>query len=145
MRPFAKLVFYTFTSQCLKVLASPSTWRNDVSPSDNGMSHYSLLLFHHLIASFSLFPAATIVIPSVRTKGGLADILSSVDPDWPVVFTVRIPVTPLIFFALIEWADCHSFNSKYPTTVWAHVLLTNHKSDKVWFAILSQVLAFLLL
>lgn len=70
-----------------------------MSPSDNGMSSHSLCLFHHLIASFFFFllVVAVIVIPAVRTAGGLADISSSMDTDWPVVFTVGIFVTPSTF------------------------------------------------
>lgn len=56
-----------------------------MSPSNNGMSSHSLRLFHHLIASFILAPTAVavIVIPAVRTEGGLADISSFSDTDWP--------------------------------------------------------------
>lgn len=81
-----------------------------MSPNDNGMSSHSLRLFHHLIASFFLSPVAVtvIVIPAVRTEGGLADISSSMDTDWPVVFTVGILVTPHLFWlTLTERTDCH--------------------------------------
>lgn len=39
------------------------------------------ILIHHLFASFFLFAVAVIVIPSVRTSGGLSHISSSVCAD----------------------------------------------------------------
>lgn len=122
-----KVIPCTFICQCLKVLVWPSTRRNDMSPSDNGVSSHSLRLFHHLIASFFFpSPVAVIVIPAVRTEGGLADISSSMDTDWPVVFTVGIFVTPSSFglhclreqiVIICKW-DCTSTHTSNESQVW---------------------------
>ena len=135
-RTLVKGLLYTFIFQCLEVVVWPSTQRNDTSPNDNDMSSHSLRLFHHLVASFFLFPSVAvtvIVIPTVRTQGGLADISSSMDTDWPVVFTVGVFVTPhLSWLVLTERTDCRylqipedciSRNTSEKNELW----------QKVWF------------
>lgn len=53
----------------------------------------SLISLHHP----SPPPSSSAIIPAVETKGGLANISSVMNTDWPVVFTVSIFVTPSSF------------------------------------------------
>lgn len=136
-RAFIKLLLCTFISQCLKVLVWPPAWRNDASPSDNGMSRHSLLLFHHLIASFCLFPRC-------------CDCYSiSDDLWWPCWYFIicghRLACcihsadfsNPSLLFALIDWAnrllkyylqipeDCTRTRASNNSQVWQKGLIWN--------------------
>lgn len=65
----------------------------DMSSSYNGMSSHSLHLFNLVAAP----PSHCAIIPEVETEGGLANISSVMNTDWPVVFTASISVTSSSF------------------------------------------------